>query len=486
MDFFRVNFKKLRPRAPLIKESKVFQELQKEAIAEPAQVQELKRTTTFLQKPERPVPKPKSALVEENSSAESQETYKVVIKKQPKKSITERLLEKGLLEPGCIKTPEPGSEVKMYVPSRVAEAEAKQVASESTNFKETTEPTNIVNTIEPTNFVGTNESTNVLEFTEEKFVLKSTEPKSIPHSARYTEFVESAKHTLDSDIPSVLTMDRCGLNMRRPKKLYMRNRYFENCVLRKKPSSDKKKGVRSVRLYRKGHYFNKIIHSFTGKYPNKKIESTTKPIRSAGRSFKFQVRGHYAEKNLVKNGSWVIESAKGSVQSLLSSPKVSSSPIKLRRKGRYAKRILSQYVNSTKLFLNPASSSSTTSISQPSSNSNFISSVKDSISNEIFHRGCKRFWSEYRTDFGWFEWIKNLSGISFKVTKKAQSVPVAGQIACKEKALNVDNANDTRRLSFVPTIIYDELTNRIGVEFTRVVVYAFVPCASVVLLYAYK
>ncbi|XP_015591706.1 glutamic acid-rich protein isoform X3 [Cephus cinctus] len=100
-----VNFKKLRPRAQLLKESKVFEELQNIATAEPPQVQELKRTTTFLQKPQRPVPKAK-----EEKETEVVEPYKVVIKKQQKKSITERLLEKGLLEPGSIKTPESRSE----------------------------------------------------------------------------------------------------------------------------------------------------------------------------------------------------------------------------------------------------------------------------------------------------------------------------------------------------------------------------------------
>ncbi|XP_043468093.1 titin-like isoform X2 [Leptopilina heterotoma] len=105
-----VNFKKLRPRAPLFKDSKVFQELQKEATAEPPLVQELKRNTTFLQRPERPIPKPKSTNAEENTPTQPQETYKVVIKKQTKKSITERLVEKGLLEPGCVKCSEQGSE----------------------------------------------------------------------------------------------------------------------------------------------------------------------------------------------------------------------------------------------------------------------------------------------------------------------------------------------------------------------------------------
>ncbi|XP_051167285.1 trichohyalin-like isoform X2 [Leptopilina boulardi] len=105
-----VNFKKLRPRAPLFKDSKVFEELQKEATAEPPLIQELKRSTTFLQKPERPIPKPKSATAEESTLTQPQETYKVVIKKQTKKSITERLVEKGLLEPGCVKSSDQGSE----------------------------------------------------------------------------------------------------------------------------------------------------------------------------------------------------------------------------------------------------------------------------------------------------------------------------------------------------------------------------------------
>ncbi|XP_018054097.1 PREDICTED: glutamic acid-rich protein-like isoform X2 [Atta colombica] len=103
-----VNFKKLRPRASILKDSKVLEELQNIAIAEPERVQELKRTSTFLQKPQRPIPKVKNeAKVEEDEG----ETYKVVIKKQDKKTVIARLVEKGLLPPGSettiIKTPEP-------------------------------------------------------------------------------------------------------------------------------------------------------------------------------------------------------------------------------------------------------------------------------------------------------------------------------------------------------------------------------------------
>ncbi|XP_018349493.1 PREDICTED: glutamic acid-rich protein-like isoform X4 [Trachymyrmex septentrionalis] len=103
-----VNFKKLRPRASILKDSKVLEELQNIAIAEPERVQELKRTSTFLQKPQRPIPKVKNEpKVEEDEG----ETYKVVIKKQDKKTVIARLVEKGLLPPGSestiIKTPEP-------------------------------------------------------------------------------------------------------------------------------------------------------------------------------------------------------------------------------------------------------------------------------------------------------------------------------------------------------------------------------------------
>lgn len=94
--FIRVNFKKLRPRAPLLKESKVLEELQTIALEEPPRVKELKHKSTFLQKPERPIPTKKNQI--EEVVVDQSECYRVVIKKQPKKSVTERLVEKGLLD----------------------------------------------------------------------------------------------------------------------------------------------------------------------------------------------------------------------------------------------------------------------------------------------------------------------------------------------------------------------------------------------------
>ncbi|XP_014224415.1 FK506-binding protein 5-like isoform X2 [Trichogramma pretiosum] len=102
-----VDFKKLRPRAPLLKESKVFAELQQEANTDPVEIQKQNAlSSTFLQRPDRPVPKPRLNSVSE-SEAEV-EPYRVVIKKQPKKSVTEKLLKKGLIDSSRLsQTPEP-------------------------------------------------------------------------------------------------------------------------------------------------------------------------------------------------------------------------------------------------------------------------------------------------------------------------------------------------------------------------------------------
>lgn len=103
-----MNFKKLRPRVTILKESKVLEALQSEAVEDPPVMQERKRMTTFLQKPERQPPEPrKKPEVPEDTA----EPYRVVIKKQPKKSVTERLLEKGLIQPEDVKTPEERSQV---------------------------------------------------------------------------------------------------------------------------------------------------------------------------------------------------------------------------------------------------------------------------------------------------------------------------------------------------------------------------------------
>ncbi|KAK0179248.1 hypothetical protein PV327_008055 [Microctonus hyperodae] len=91
-----VNFKKLRPRAPLLKESKVLEELQSIALEDPPKLQEIKHKSTFLQKPERPIPQSKKT--EELHAIDQSQGYKVVIVKQIKKTVIERLSKGGLLD----------------------------------------------------------------------------------------------------------------------------------------------------------------------------------------------------------------------------------------------------------------------------------------------------------------------------------------------------------------------------------------------------
>lgn len=100
-----MNFKKLRPRVTVLKQSKVIEELQNIATAEPPLVEQLRRTSVFLQKPERPIPTPRKKEGEQEDR--ETESYKVVIKKQKRRSVTDRLLERGLLKPEGASTPEP-------------------------------------------------------------------------------------------------------------------------------------------------------------------------------------------------------------------------------------------------------------------------------------------------------------------------------------------------------------------------------------------
>lgn len=100
-----MNFKKLRPRAPLLKESKVLEELQSIALEDPPKLQEIKHKSTFLQKPERPIPQSKKT--EELHAIDQSQGYKVVIVKQTKKTVIERLSKRGILDPDNSKVVEP-------------------------------------------------------------------------------------------------------------------------------------------------------------------------------------------------------------------------------------------------------------------------------------------------------------------------------------------------------------------------------------------
>lgn len=78
--FCRINFQRIMPKANIFKSSEVFKQLNEEAMKTRADKEkEVKRWTTFLQKPNRPIPKPKSQI-----DMPYQEPYRVRIVKQPK------------------------------------------------------------------------------------------------------------------------------------------------------------------------------------------------------------------------------------------------------------------------------------------------------------------------------------------------------------------------------------------------------------------
>jgi len=123
--------------------------------------------------------------------------------------------------------------------------------------------------------------------------------------------------------------------------------------------------------------------------------------------------------------------------------------------------------------------------------SSVLRSTGDYVSSEVFHRGSRRLSRSSRRESislvaptlwnGLKNMQLNLPWFSFRVTEK--STEHSGD--CEEKT-DSEIEYDNRRSSFVPTILYQGITNRIGIDFTRLVVYAFVPCTSIILLYVYK
>lgn len=82
INVYSVNFQRIMPKANIFKSSEVFKHLNAEAMKTRAdKEQETKRWTTFLQKPDRPIPKSKAELERERRQAEA---YRIVIRKQPK------------------------------------------------------------------------------------------------------------------------------------------------------------------------------------------------------------------------------------------------------------------------------------------------------------------------------------------------------------------------------------------------------------------
>ena len=119
---------------------------------------------------------------------------------------------------------------------------------------------------------------------------------------------------------------------------------------------------------------------------------------------------------------------------------------------------------------------------------NLIRSSKDFISTEVFHRGSRRLSRSSRGSIsaGASSLTNTLATSLFNWLPMKFVRESADQAINDKKAMQDNDRDYGRRLSFVPTILYEGLTNRIDVDFTRLVAYAFVPCTSIILLYMYK
>ncbi|XP_029033508.1 uncharacterized protein LOC114871583 isoform X2 [Osmia bicornis bicornis] len=326
-----VNFKKLRPRATVLKQSKVIEELRNIATAEPPLVEQLKRTSVFLQKPERPVPVPRKK--QEEPEETEVESYKVVIKKQQKRSITDRLLEKGLLKPeDATKTPEPPTpEVNMEsneLGMNIEEDDSSILSFKQFDDNSSSEPT-----------------VTCFEFSS-LCVEPEIEICSIPSSSLNLESENRANSELDI-VPVQLSKrkeketvasPRRQPNKHKLKRFYTRGHYFRRCLFGKRGHGEVKKSVKPKSSFEE---------CFQDACDNVK-PSTFQERRRRSSLETSRIKGRYLETYLKREDNWMRRMVDGlfdqaNFDNFLSNKlfgKVISSKRISSRRTRYAEKIL--------------------------------------------------------------------------------------------------------------------------------------------------
>ncbi|CAK9802492.1 hypothetical protein ANTQUA_LOCUS3349 [Anthophora quadrimaculata] len=269
-------------------------------------------------------------------------------------------------------------------------------------------------------------------------------------------------------------------------------------------NSDESRVKIGKRLYFKGRYFQRIFYRNFVRLINcirDMVGFGKVGIRDRRRSSTMiKMRGRYLETYLEQNAFFGLRGFHDRF-----SPSVASSKRRFFTRTRYVERILKKHFESLGLIIKyirsqilqgipdssvvipGCSSLNSRQNDVPKENdvlSNFIRSSKDFVSTEVFHRGSRRLSRSCRGSIS--AGSSNLSSILKSFFVNWLPFSFAKQSTISEKKIIEDGDRDGRRLSFVPTILYEGLTNRIGVDFTRLVAYAFVPCTSIILLYMYK
>lgn len=617
-----MNFKKLRPRVTVLKQSKVIEELQNIATAEPPLVEQLRRTSVFLQKPERPIPTPRKKEGEQEKETES---YKVVIKKQKRRSVTDRLLERGLLKPEGGSTPEPFTpEVNMENKTEGAEKiEEEEEEEEDSSILDASTclaldddprvsgrsvqgiPRSILENRHDRPSLSFERETRAYEtdgatakgYREEKVARTRGEGKGrrkvskrgsrTSARVRFPRCLSFAKWRHvgraveakggKSRLGRGIEVSRVPTSRRIAKKCSKRRRiggrHLETYLKREDNwttrrmvdgtfgrrseargcfppveskgeiswrKSDRVEGtlVRGIELVvarlrpyllSNQRYFDERSRErslyFKGRYVRRIFRHdacSLNRIRDAALSLKRNL-GSREIRSTRGGNSWRIETRGYWTWYLALFGRFSTRPTSRKKfvsRARYVERILKRQFESLGLIGNHArcqllqllrsaagssavipgfsslnsrqsDASSLSFVREGSVLSNLIRSSKDYISAEIFHRGSRR--SSSRSRFRASSGVSSNLFHGFRTFLRVdRSLPDKrfgegrGRMSSDKEKMAEDNDRDGRRLSFVPTILYESLTNRIGVDFTRFVAYAFVPCTSLILLYMYK
>lgn len=602
-----MNFKKLRPRVTVLKQSKVIEELQNIATAEPPLVEQLRRTSVFLQKPQRPVPTPRKKQEEETEAKET-ESYKVVIKKQKRRSVTDRLLERGLLKPEGATTPDPftpevNMENKRKIGKGTEKIEEEEEEEDSSSILDLHDSeqcskvegvaasiflenrhhhSSLFETTSKTNDLETGGVATSLRWSRKLLVALTSRRRRrafhVARKARYfptrfeklghvgnvikvkgrSSFEGGSKVDRSTERIERRVAGRCGVE--KSSKSRIKGRYLETYLKREdnwtwrmvdgmfagpepalfSPVQSRDKILSSGEISPRRRITDRGEEKIRG---TEFVQARLPPyIFSKFRNFQQESRvgrlyfkARYVERIFRRSATTLkrnVRGGRGRNSSTIETRRgcylgtkylVEKYPLfdrfssrkKLIPRARYVERILKKQFESLGLIVNhircqllqrvfsdssaviPGFSSlnsrqtdhqSVSPVREGGVLSNLIRSTKHYISTEVFHRGS-RSRSRYlrpAPSSNFFDGFRQFLRIDRSLLEKF-SKGGGRTIGNDEKIVVEDNDRDNgRRLSFVPTILYQGFTNRIGVDFTRLVAYAFVPCTSIVLLYMYK
>lgn len=215
------------------------------------------------------MPKPRLYSQSEDSKAEPEvEGYRVIIKKQPKKSVTERLLQKGLLDPARAKTPETTSQTpEVNDPYQSTDSEPTDTDPDITNESRSSrgtwsctfcvdEPHLIPSSGDDIPAIEDDLSCTMLPINEgaeeiyvSTYTIRAATPDPVPEVSSVTTEYTYTQITAPTFVPT----------FKREPRLCRRGRYAKRCLNRALASLKSPQGKAKPRLMRRPRYFERIF-----------------------------------------------------------------------------------------------------------------------------------------------------------------------------------------------------------------------------------